>query len=143
MKRREALQRIVLASGTVLIIPTALLSCAEEGDVDPGGNNGNNGNNDLKINMDDANYSDLKNAGSFVIASGVIVANSDGNNYVALSSICTHQACTVGYSVQNNNFPCPCHGSVFNSNGSVANGPATQPLKQYTVSREGNILTIK
>jgi cytochrome b6-f complex iron-sulfur subunit len=143
MKRREALQRIVLASGTVLIIPTALLSCAEEGDVDPGGNNGNNGNNDLKINMDDANYSALKNAGSFVVASGVIVANSDGNNYVALSSICTHQACTVGYSVQNNNFPCPCHGSVFNSNGSVANGPATQPLKQYTVSREGNILTIK
>ena len=138
MKRRDALQRIVLAGGTVLVIPAALLSCSEEGDVD-----GGNGNNDLKINMDESANSALKNAGGFVVVSGIIVANSDGNNYVALSSICTHQGCTVGYSVQNNNFPCPCHGSLFNSNGSVANGPATQPLKQYTVTREGNILTIK
>ncbi len=140
MKRREALQRIVLASGTVLLIPPSLLSCAEEGDVDPGGNNGNN---DLKINMDDANYSALKNAGGFVVVSGIIVVNSGGDDYVGLSSICTHQGCTVGYSVQNNNFPCPCHGSVFNANGSVANGPATQPLKQYTVTKDGNVLTIK
>lgn len=140
MLRRDALQRIVLAGGTVLFIPSALLSCSEEGDVDTGGNNGNN---DLKINMDESAYSALKNAGGFVVVSGIIVANSDGNNYVALSSICTHQGCTVGYSVQNNNFPCPCHGSLFNSNGSVANGPATQPLKQYSVTREGNVLTIK
>jgi cytochrome b6-f complex iron-sulfur subunit len=140
MKRREALQRIVLASGTVLIIPPALLSCSEEGDVDPGGNNGNN---DLKINMDESAYTALKNAGGFVVVSGIIVANTDGNNYIALSSICTHNACTVGYSVQNNNFPCPCHGSVFNANGSVANGPATLPLKEYTVTKEGNVLTIK
>jgi len=137
MKRRDALQRIVLASGTVLVIPTVLLSCSEEGDVDTGGNN------DLKINMDESAYSALKNAGGFVVASGIIIANSDGDNYVAVSSICTHQACTVGYSIQNNNFPCPCHGSVFNSNGSVANGPATQPLKQYTVTKDGNVLTIK
>ncbi len=140
MKRREALQRIVLASGTVLLIPPALLSCSEEGAGDPGGNNGNI---DLKINMDDSSYSGLKNAGGFVVVSAIIIANTGGDNYVALSSICTHQACTVGYSVQNDNFPCPCHGSVFNSNGSVANGPATQPLKQYTVTRDGNVLTIK
>jgi cytochrome b6-f complex iron-sulfur subunit len=140
MKRREALQRIVLAGGIVLIIPSALLSCSEEGGMDPGGNNGNN---DLVINMDDSHNSALKNAGGFVVVSGIIIANTGGDNYVALSSICTHQACTVGYSVQNNNFPCPCHGSVFNSNGSVAVGPATQPLKQYTVTKDGNVLTIK
>jgi len=140
MKRREALQRIVLASGTVLVIPTALLSCSEEGDVDAGGNNGNN---DLQINMDETAFSALNNEGGFVVTSGIIIANSDGDNFVAVSSICTHNACTVGYSVQNNNFPCPCHGSVFNANGSVANGPATQALKRYTVTKEGNILTIK
>jgi cytochrome b6-f complex iron-sulfur subunit len=140
MKRRDALQRIILASGTVLVIPAALLSCSEEEDVDPGGNNGNN---DLQINMDESDYSALKNEGGFVVTSGIIIANSDGDNYLAVSSICTHNACTVGYSAQNNNFPCPCHGSVFNANGSVVNGPATQPLKKYTVTREGNVLTIK
>jgi cytochrome b6-f complex iron-sulfur subunit len=140
MKRRDALQRIVLAGGTVLTVPTALLSCSEEAGVDLGGNNGNNA---LKINMDESAYSALENAGGFVVVSGIIIANTGGDNYVALSSICTHNACTVGYNVQNNNFPCPCHGSVFNSNGSVANGPATQPLKQYTVTKDGNVLTIK
>jgi cytochrome b6-f complex iron-sulfur subunit len=140
MKRREALHRIVLGSGTVLLIPAALLSCSEDGAADPSGNNGNN---DLTINMDDGAYSHLKNIGGFTVVSGIIVANSDGSNYVALSSICTHQGCTVGYSVQNNNFPCPCHGSVYNSNGSVAIGPATQALKQYTVTKNGNVLTVK
>ena len=140
MKRRDALQRIVLAGGTVLLIPTALLSCSEEGDMNPGTNNGNN---DLTINLDESAYSAIKNAGGYVVVSGIIIVNTDGNNYVALSSTCTHQGCTVGYSVQNNNFPGPCHGSVFNSNGSVANGPATQPLKQYTVTKNENVLTIK
>jgi cytochrome b6-f complex iron-sulfur subunit len=140
MNRREAFNRIVLASGTVLLIPSALLSCSEDGTTDPGGNNGGN---DLTINMDDSSYSGLKNAGGFVVVSGVIVANTDGNNYVALASTCTHQGCTVGYSPGNNNFPCPCHGSVFTANGSVAVGPATSPLKKYTVTKAGNILTIK
>jgi cytochrome b6-f complex iron-sulfur subunit len=140
MKRREALNRIALGSGTVLLVPAALISCSEDGADDPGGNNGNN---DFTIDMDEATFSALKNAGGFAVTSGIIVANTDGSNYVALSSICTHNSCTVGYSVQNNNFPCPCHGSVFNSNGSVANGPATQPLKEYTVTKNGNILTIK
>ena len=127
MKRREALQRIVLASGTVLLIPPALLSCSEDAADDQGGNNGGK---DLTLNMNDSDYEGLKSAGGYAVVSGTIVANTDGVNYVALSSICTHQACTVGYSAQNNNFPCPCHGSVFNANGSVAVGPATQPLKR-------------
>lgn len=140
MQRREAFHRIVLAGGTVWLIPLALLSCSDEGTGDPGGNNGIN---DLMINMDEPAYSALKNAGGSVVVSGIIIANAGGDNYVALSSICTHQACTVGYSAQNNNFPCPCHGSVFNTDGSVSVGPATAPLRQYTVSREGNVLTIK
>ena len=140
MKRREALQRIVLAGGTVLLIHPALISCSEEGTDDPGGNNGSG---DLIINMDEAAYSALKSPGGSVIVSGVIIANTGNDNYVALSSICTHQGCTVNYSVQTNRFPCPCHGSVFNADGSVVNGPATAPLKRYTVTKEGNILTIK
>ena len=140
MKRREALQRIVLGSGTVLLLPPAILSCSEDETPDLGGNNGNN---DLTINMDESAYASLKNDGGFVVVSSIIVANTGGGNYVALSSICTHNGCTVGYSVQNNNFPCPCHGSVFTSNGSVAEGPANSPLKEYSVTKEGNVLTIK
>ena len=137
MKRREALNKIVLAGGTVLFVVPSLISCSEEETGDQGGIN------DITINLDDSAYSALKNRGGSVVVSGIIVANTGNDTFVALSSICTHNACTVNYSVQNNNFPCPCHGSVFNADGSVANGPATQPLTEYTVTKEGTILTIK
>lgn len=138
MKRREAFQRIILAGGTVLFLPAAILSCSENGDGGP-----IDSTNGLTVDMSNPNYATLLNAGGFIILSGVIIANTDGNTWVALSSTCTHNGCTIGYNATQNNFPCPCHGSVFNANGSVANGPATQPLKQYTVTREGSILTIK
>jgi cytochrome b6-f complex iron-sulfur subunit len=137
MKRREALNKIVLAGGTVLFVVPALISCSEDDAGDPGGDK------DITINLDDSAYSALKNTGGSTVVSGIIVANTGNDTFVALSSICTHNACTVNYSAQNNNFPCPCHGSVFNADGSVANGPATQPLEEYTVTKEGNVLTIK
>jgi cytochrome b6-f complex iron-sulfur subunit len=28
-------------------------------------------------------------------------------------------------------FECPCHGSVYAPDGTVVNGPATQPLRSY------------
>ena len=70
MKRREAFQRIILAGGTVLVLPAALLSCSENEDEGPGGNNSNN---DLKIDMSDANYTVLLNDGGFVVVSGMDV----------------------------------------------------------------------
>ena len=140
MKRREAFERILLAGGTVLVLPAALISCSENGEEDPGGNNNNN--NDLTIDMGESAYAGLLDDGGFVVVSGIIIANAGGSNWVALSSACTHSGCTVNYNAQNQNFPCPCHGSVFNTGGGVVNGPATVPLKQYTVTKEGNILTI-
>ena len=94
MKRREAFQRIILAGGTVMILPAALISCSENGDDE--GSGGNNSNNDLKIDMSEANYAMLLNDGGFVVVSGIIIANAGGSNWVALSSICTHNGCTVG-----------------------------------------------
>lgn len=54
--------------------------------------------------------------------------------YRAFSSICTHQGCTVsGYS--GGRMTCPCHGSEFNQNGQVVNGPAPSPLREFAVTR--------
>ena len=107
------------------------------GPVGGGTNSGN-----ITIDLSNASYSALNTAGGSMIIQGIIIANSGGGSYIALSSVCTHQGCTVGYNLSANNFPCPCHGSLFSSSGTVINGPAASPLKSYTVNKAGNILTI-
>ena len=77
-----------------------------------------------------------------MILQNLIIINTGGGKFSALSSICTHQGCTVGYDSPSGNIKCPCHGSVFSTSGSVVNGPAQSALQSYPVSLTGNILTI-
>ena len=64
----------------------------------------------------------------------VVVTQPKEGEFKAFSAVCTHRGCTVG-SVSGGKIHCPCHGSAFNvTDGSVANGPAQQPLAAKTVS---------
>lgn len=135
MERRKFIIRSMQA-GAAIAIPFAV-SCSKDEDDEillPG--------DDITIDLDSSQYSTLKTAGNSVTLQGIIVANTGNEVFVALSSVCTHQGCTISYNHANTNFPCPCHGSVFSNQGSVLQGPATTAVKKYTVSREGNVLTI-
>jgi cytochrome b6-f complex iron-sulfur subunit len=136
MTRRDLIQKVVLGGATFIILPSALNSCtkANTGNIGTGG--------DITIDLTNPGYSALNTAGGSVTIQGIIVAYKGNDIYLALDSICTHQGCTIGYNFTSNNFPCPCHGSVFTASGSVLNGPATMPLKSYQVTKSGNILTI-
>ena len=143
MKRRIALEKIVYAAGMLIAVPTALTSCEDDIPAPDDNNNTNNGTGDkLVIDISSAGYSALASAGGSVIVNNIIIANTGNNNFVALSSKCTHNGCTIFYSAANNHFPCPCHGAIFSTQGAVLNGPAQTALKSYPVSVDGNILTI-
>lgn len=51
--------------------------------------------------------------------------------FTAFAVYCTHLGCPVQWLPTPKIFLCPCHGSVFYGNGTVAGGPAPRPLFQY------------
>jgi glycine/D-amino acid oxidase-like deaminating enzyme/nitrite reductase/ring-hydroxylating ferredoxin subunit len=51
----------------------------------------------------------------------------------ALSSVCTHQGCQVAFNPVERSWDCPCHGSRFDVDGRVLDGPATKPLEKRSV----------
>ena len=139
MNRREVIQRIAIGGATIFLMPSVVTSCQKNPD-----NNGSSpppSGSTIKLDLNTATYSALKNPGGSVVVQSIIVANT-GSGYVALDSVCTHNGCTIGYNLAANNFPCPCHGSIFSSTGSVLNGPASTPLKAYSVSLANDVLTV-
>ncbi|HEY3294805.1 MAG TPA: Rieske (2Fe-2S) protein [bacterium] len=70
----------------------------------------------------------------------LIVTHMTGDSYFALDSTCTHQSCTVD--ATSPEISCPCHGSLYNLNGTVARGPARASLPHYTLTKANNTLTI-
>lgn len=137
MQRRNFIGNLAKGAGTLIVLPTLITAC-EEDPIDP---NGNNGDDLLVVDLTDTQNSALLSDGGFVVRNNVIIINS-GGTYIALSSVCTHQSCTVTYNASDNNLPCPCHGSLFSTSGSVLNGPADAPLATYSVTENGDVLEI-
>jgi cytochrome b6-f complex iron-sulfur subunit len=73
----------------------------------------------------------------------VIRDPKDTSKLAALNPTCTHRGCTVSWNKDQSSFVCPCHGSKFNSDGKVVNGPADKPLPTYTAKLEGDTVLVK
>ena len=54
------------------------------------------------------------------------------DGFYAVSSVCTHLGCTVKRGGPG--FACPCHGSHFDENGQVVDGPAPRRLPWFALS---------
>ena len=79
--------------------------------------------------------------GSGVIVDEIVVTQPSAGVFKGFSATCTHAGCTVN-KVADGTIDCPCHGSKFNLDGSVANGPASSPLEAKAVSVEGDSIVL-
>ncbi len=80
--------------------------------------------------------------GGRVFEGRVVVTQPSAGTFLAFSAACTHQGCTVSR-VEDEVISCPCHGSRFDINdGSVVQGPASEPLARREIAVSGSTFTI-
>ncbi|RFZ91924.1 hypothetical protein D0C36_10775 [Mucilaginibacter conchicola] len=147
MDRHEFLAKLGISMAAACI-GCGIVSCTKNNPsiVDDNGGNGNNppsgSGNVLSVNL----ASELQTVGSSKVASGVILVRLAADNvpasFTAVQVACTHQGTAINYNTNQGKFICPNHGSEFSTSGAVVVGPATQPLKKYTVTIDGDNLTV-
>jgi nitrite reductase/ring-hydroxylating ferredoxin subunit len=69
-----------------------------------------------------------------------LVSGKD-DKLAAFDEQCTHKGCKFAWQAQKSYFECPCHGSRFDRDGKVVNGPASAPLAHLKVekTKEGSV----
>lgn len=67
------------------------------------------------------------------------VYKDDAGEVFAVSPVCTHMRCLVEWKGAERTWDCPCHGSRFDHEGRVLEGPAKKDLERKQVSsRQGS-----
>ncbi|MFF0833693.1 MULTISPECIES: Rieske (2Fe-2S) protein [unclassified Streptomyces] len=86
-----------------------------------------------------ARTSDIPEGGGKIFKDrGVVVTQPTAGTYKAFSAKCTHQGCAVSR-ISDGVIVCPCHNSHFSvADGSVKQGPATQPLAAEKITVSGD-----
>ena len=66
----------------------------------------------------------------------VAVYRDEADRIWECSAVCTHLGCTVRWNDLERTWDCPCHGSRFDIQGRVVNGPASRDLDPARVEKE-------
>lgn len=137
MNRKEFLRLAALAMAGIAVTgsSTILESCSKSS-TNPTGPTV-----DFSLDLTQSANDALNTVGGFVYTNGVMVVRATSAGFIALSQACTHEGCTVAYN--NNRIVCPCHGGTYDLSGNVTGGPPPSPLKTYTVTQNGNIISVK
>jgi cytochrome b6-f complex iron-sulfur subunit len=65
------------------------------------------------------------------------------DTWVALTAVCTHLGCTLGYDPPDPLIICPCHGGQYDPHtGKNVGGPPPKPLTRYEVQVQPGKVTV-
>jgi len=144
INRRDFLAKSALAAAALV----AVEGCGD-GQIGPPSRNDNDGDPNVPAGSVTVKLSDfpaLATVGVVVdIGHQRAVIRTGASTFRGLSRICTHEQCDTD--VRNNRFECPCHGSIFASDGSVVRGPSVAspqiaPLSPLNVTYDAAAGTI-
>ncbi|HZL09669.1 MAG TPA: ubiquinol-cytochrome c reductase iron-sulfur subunit [Prolixibacteraceae bacterium] len=140
MDRKDFFSKVLVGGSVLFLAPAVFNSCSKTSDPTPGIGGSLSG--PTVIDLSTNAFISLNTVGGYAYSGNIIIIRASTTNYIAMSKLCTHQGCTVTYNKSGNKLICPCHGAAFNTSGSVLQGPASRPLSLYTVTVDGNTLTI-
>jgi len=85
---------------------------------------------DMILKLSDSKNKDLeKVGGSVMLDDDNILIRISETEFRAVNLICKHKGCTVEY--EQTKFVCPCHGSEYDREGKVIQGPSKADLDTY------------
>lgn len=70
-----------------------------------------------------------------------LVARTGAATFAAFTTVCTHESNQIT-ATSGQLFVCTVHGSRFDTNGAVAQGPASRPLRSFATQFANDVLTI-
>lgn len=76
---------------------------------------------------------DIPVGGVLVLPGQRIAVGHTEAGWYALSTVCPHLGCLVQWLEEEGKFHCPCHGSRFEPDGAVQNGPAREDLVSVAI----------
>ena len=148
--RREFVKDALTGIGTVALGSFIMInqsSCSDSGPTAPTDSNGET---IITVDLSLSENSGLLTVGGALAlaaneldSSGMLLYRQSEGTVKVYSRNCTHAGCPIeGFSSAGIS-SCLCHGSKFDTNGNVTNGPAAIPLNQYSATISEDIVTIK
>lgn len=75
----------------------------------------------------------------------VLIVRAKEGYFYAISAVCTHLGCITNWKSEEGIIVCPCHGSKFDKEGKLLEGPAPRPLPRFamTLDEQGELVVDK
>ena len=138
--RRALLQGIGIAA-----IGSLVAGCAQQGSSLPAAST-TSCSGGICLDLTDPKNAALTKAGGALLvdtsSDTIMVIRASATQIIAVSAICTHAGCSMDFDSGSSQLVCPCHGSSFNEDGSVIQGPARRPLKVYGATMDAQATSV-